>query len=265
MSLPLLPPTNETHFTMSGDVTLHPGAAIAPGVVLQADPGSRIIIEAGVCIGMGALLHAYQGQLEIAQGAALGFKVLVVGAGRIGANACIGPGVTIIASSVEDGSVIPAGTIIGDTGRSPAPPETSPSSEATTAAPPTPPSHSSHSPTPGHHSTELPEPTPIVSNAFSYTAYSETNVYAASYAVAKDESTATSDQPSHISSADGDSAAEPTPPTKENSPSNSAAGSVSGQASLNRLVGMLFPHRQALENKSDENQDSSSDTADPFL
>ncbi|MBE9186002.1 carbon dioxide concentrating mechanism protein, partial [Microcoleus sp. LEGE 07076] len=57
---------------MSGDVVVNESAAIAPGVILQADPGSRISIAAGACIGMGAILHAREGDLDIGAGAILG-------------------------------------------------------------------------------------------------------------------------------------------------------------------------------------------------
>jgi len=55
------------HFYVSGNVTIHPSAAIAPGVLLQADPESQIIIAAGVCVGMGTILHAHAGILEVSQ------------------------------------------------------------------------------------------------------------------------------------------------------------------------------------------------------
>ena len=276
----MLPPTDETHFTMSGDVTIHPGAAIAPGVVLQADPGSRIVIGAGVCIGMGSLLHAYQGSLEIAQGSTLGFRVLIVGAGHIGANACIGPGVTIIANSVPDGAVIPAGTIIGDAGRSqvinappdPAPPATpateaaKPFSASPSPIPSTPAStDSDSSSTPPDDPTALPEPTPIVSNTFSYTAYSETNIYAARYATfSNNEPDASFTEAEAEAEAESpeignNSTTSPTPAPEETGDSSQLSNPMTnppvyGQASLDRLMGMLFPYRQALDD------DSSNDT-----
>jgi carbon dioxide concentrating mechanism protein CcmN len=107
------------HVQAIGDVIVHPSAAIAPGVILRAAPNSRIVIAAGVCIGMGAVIHAYQGAIEIETGANLGPGVLMVGEGKIGANACIGGVTTIYNASVEPLQVVPAGSVIGDTSRHP--------------------------------------------------------------------------------------------------------------------------------------------------
>ncbi len=89
-------PSNNFDTYISGEVTIDPSAAIAPGVLLQASPNSRIIIGAGACIGLGSILHAYEGTLEVEAGANLGAGVLVVGKGKIGANACIGSTTTIL-------------------------------------------------------------------------------------------------------------------------------------------------------------------------
>ena len=117
MKFPPLQPISNTEYYVNGDVTIHPGAAIAPGVLLQADPESQIIIGAGACIGMGAVLHAYQGVLEIGESANIGTGVLIVGAGKIGINACIGSMTTIFNSSVESGAVLPPGSLFGDSSR----------------------------------------------------------------------------------------------------------------------------------------------------
>ncbi|MDY7014755.1 MAG: hypothetical protein SVX43_14360 [Cyanobacteriota bacterium] len=102
-----------------GDVTIHPSAAIAPGTILRADPNSQIAIGAGVCLGMGVVIHAHGGQIAIEAGANLGPGVLVVGTGTIGANACIGSATTIFQASVQPMQVVPAGSVLGDTSRHP--------------------------------------------------------------------------------------------------------------------------------------------------
>lgn len=102
-----------------GQLTLHPSVAIAPTALLQVEPGSHLILGAGVCIGSGALLHAHGGTLEIESGASLGAAVLLVGSGKIGANACVGSMVTIINPAIAPGDVIPAGVLLGDSSRSP--------------------------------------------------------------------------------------------------------------------------------------------------
>lgn len=117
MKFPPLQPISNTHYYVNGDVTIHPGAAIAPGVLLQADPESQIIIGAGACIGMGAVLHAYQGVLEVGESANIGTGVLIVGGSKIGTNACIGSMTTIFNSSVESGAVLAPGSLVGDSSR----------------------------------------------------------------------------------------------------------------------------------------------------
>lgn len=102
---------------VSGDVTVDEGAAIAPGVILKAEPDSKIAIASGACIGMGTILHARGGTLIVEAGVILGTGVLVVGAGKIGANACIGSGVTILNPSIENSQMLAAGSLIGDGSR----------------------------------------------------------------------------------------------------------------------------------------------------
>ncbi|WP_017305979.1 hypothetical protein [Spirulina subsalsa] len=102
---------------INGDVTIHPSAAIAPGVILQAAPQSRIIIAAGACIGMGVILNAYQGIIELEAGVSLGPGVLIIGQCKIGANTCVGGATTIYNANVPKLQVIPAGSLIGDPSR----------------------------------------------------------------------------------------------------------------------------------------------------
>jgi carbon dioxide concentrating mechanism protein CcmN len=117
MSVSPLYPISNSNSYISGEVTIDPTAVIAAGVLLQAAPNSKIIIAAGVCIGMGTVLHAHDGILEIEAGAILGAGVLVVGKGKIGANACIGSVSTIMDCSIEPRQVITPGSLLGDTSR----------------------------------------------------------------------------------------------------------------------------------------------------
>lgn len=109
-----LRPISTSHYYISGDVTIYEGAAIAPGVLLQADPNSRVIIQAGACIGVGSILHAHNGTVEIEQGASVGAEVLLIGNVTIGAGACIGSATTILNDSIKQGQVIPPGSLIGE-------------------------------------------------------------------------------------------------------------------------------------------------------
>lgn len=121
MSLPSLQmqPVSTSHYYTSGDVTIQAGVAIAPGVLLQADPNSRVVVKAGACIGIGAVLHAHDGVIEIGEGANIGAEVLLVGNVKVGANACIGAATTIFNSTIEWGQIVPPGSLLGETGRQP--------------------------------------------------------------------------------------------------------------------------------------------------
>ncbi|PSB17593.1 carbon dioxide concentrating mechanism protein [Phormidesmis priestleyi ULC007] len=168
--LPLqLCPIDTTHYLVSGDVTIHEGVAIAPGVLLQADPGSKIIIGAGACIGVGSVLHVHEGTLKVGAGASIGAGVLLVGQVTIGDRACIGSAATILESAVEGGALVAPGSLVGDRSRplealESAPIQSTPVSEAPPDpwADPQTPSEAEvlpEDPSPEH---SLPEPNPVV-------------------------------------------------------------------------------------------------------
>ncbi|AFY36622.1 transferase hexapeptide repeat containing protein [[Leptolyngbya] sp. PCC 7376] len=102
---------------ISGDVRIDDHAVIAPGVIILAAPDCSVAIAAGVCLGMGCILQAHQGNIEIHQGAMLGAGVLIVGDAVVGENACVGYGSTIFRASVLGGTVIQPNSLIGDTSR----------------------------------------------------------------------------------------------------------------------------------------------------
>lgn len=97
---------------MVGDVTVDDSAAIAPGVVLQALPGSRIAIGRGACIAGGVCIQSKGGVLTISAGATLGANVLVVGRGTVGENACISPSSTLIDPQIDSGALLPPNTLL---------------------------------------------------------------------------------------------------------------------------------------------------------
>ncbi|MGD1807514.1 acyltransferase [Dapis sp. BLCC M126] len=117
MQLPPLQPITNIEPFVSGDVKIDPSVAIAPGVIIQAADNCQIIIAAGVCIGMGAIIHAYQGNIEIESGVTIGSGVLLVGKSKIGANACVGALATIIEQDLEPDKVVLPTSIIGNSGR----------------------------------------------------------------------------------------------------------------------------------------------------
>jgi carbon dioxide concentrating mechanism protein CcmN len=117
MHLPSVRPIDFLDIYISGDVTIDESAVIAPGTIIKAAPDSRIVIGAGVCLGMGTVLNASGGAIAVEEGATLGAGVLLVGQTKIGKNACIGAATTIFNASVDPMAVIPAGSLLGDTSR----------------------------------------------------------------------------------------------------------------------------------------------------
>jgi carbon dioxide concentrating mechanism protein CcmN len=117
MSVPPLHFSHTFDSYTSGEVIIHPSAVLAPGVILLAAPNSKIIIGLGVCIGTGSILEVHEGTIEIEAGAMLGCGFLMIGAGKIGANACIGSSTTVFNCSIEPGEVVPPNSILGDTSR----------------------------------------------------------------------------------------------------------------------------------------------------
>ena len=122
MQLPTPQPVSTSHYCVIGDVSIHPHAKIAPGVVLQAAPQSNIEVAAGVCIGMGVVIQACQGSVVLNVNVTLGAGVLVIGTVDIGANACIGDSTTIINTNVATLQVVPEGSLLGDGSRPPSGP-----------------------------------------------------------------------------------------------------------------------------------------------
>ena len=116
-SLSFEPISTTQTYCVSGDVAIYAGVAIAPGVLLQADVGSRIVIRSGVCIGLGCVIHAHQGTVTIHEGANLGAGVLLIGDVTIGARACLGAAVTVLNSAIDAGKIVESGLIVGDGSR----------------------------------------------------------------------------------------------------------------------------------------------------
>ena len=112
--LPPLEPIGDFRSYVCGDVVIDQTAAIASGVLIQADQGSRITIAASVCIGMGTVIHAQNGLLEIGAGANLGAGVLVYGTSKIGENCCIGASSSIVRAVIGKGAIVPPCSLIVD-------------------------------------------------------------------------------------------------------------------------------------------------------
>ena len=258
MSVLSLRLSNNFDSYISGEVTIHPSAVLAPGVILQAAVNSKIIIGPGVCIGMGAILQVHEGTLEVEAGANLGAGFLMVGKGKIGANACIGAATTVFNCSVDPGQVIPPGSILGDTSRQIA------------------------------QTAEIKEPEPFTNNPTATSAPAHKEEENALRGVKQRETPSTNfststfvdfKQNKSISYFKSPATPESQPPVEEpaNDPnstlqqpvqestehdpdpnqlatesSNGFGTQIYGQGSINRLLTTLFPHRQSL---SDPNSD----------
>lgn len=132
----MTPETPEMHPSccVYGDVAIDQGVAIAAGVILMADPGSRLVIARGSCLGAGTIVHARQGMLTIEPETNLGSNVLIVGTGRLGAQACVGAGSTLINPQLGPRAVVPARSLLGDRGPAAAEPA-EPAAEAAASQP----------------------------------------------------------------------------------------------------------------------------------
>lgn len=219
MSLPPVQPISRSEFYVNGDVTIHESAIVAPGVILRAAPNSQIIIGAGACLGMGTILTAYQGVIAIGAGAILGTGVLMVGQGEIGENACIGSTTTIFNASVAAMSLVPSGSLIGDTSR-----QITIEVSATPSEPERPP---------------LPEPQPVVSQVSPVPSMEE--VVAETVASPWDSE---------------EMVAEASPPeTREQASTTNRPNqaSVVGKVYINQLLVTLFPERHRFNGNNNLN------------
>jgi carbon dioxide concentrating mechanism protein CcmN len=219
---------------------------------MQAAPNSKIIIGSGVCIGMGSILQVDAGTLQIESGANVGAGFLMVGAGKIGANACIGSATTVFRSSVEPGIVVPPGSVIGDNSRSFSEPSTKEingrvakpqlpvvqeAEEVEEAQP-----EIEDAPNPPNYITPpvTPSPRPYVSpSPISY------------FSPIKDskEKTSSSEDSAEKPINTEESTEEPT-----NTNSNGVGNHIYGRTNIKSLLITLFPHRQSLNTPVSEDE-----------
>jgi carbon dioxide concentrating mechanism protein CcmN len=255
MSLPpLLRLGSSFESFISGEVIVHPSAVIAPGVILFAAPNSKIIIGAGVCIGMGSVIQVDTGILEIEAGASLGAGFLMVGQGRIGANACIGAATTVFKCSVPSGQVVAPGSILGDQSRNTIEIETVNSSQPTLN-----PTSSSPTPLNSTQSTqqELEDAWEPSNNNNSFSSNNSNNInngYNSSSTIKQLnlDSTSSLDSSNQVPLENTSSLPSPDQPKlnaiepQANIEQDTFGTHISGKASIQRLLVTLFPHRQAL-------------------
>jgi carbon dioxide concentrating mechanism protein CcmN len=252
MSVPLLRLGNIFDSHISGEVNIDPSAVLAPGVILQAAANSKIIIGPGVCVGMGSILHVHEGILELEEGVNLGAGFLMVGQGKIGANACIGAATTVFNCSVAAGEVVAPGSILGHSDRK--------IDETKQIEPSTTTDISTNTPD------EKQEEKVLSSTYFSASAFVEFKHE--SNSVSQPSPTPKSQSPpvdeaaecvdshqeetTHLESTEI-SNPESAPSQAETEAHNTFGTQIYGQGSINRLLITLFPHRQSLNDKHSDN------------
>ncbi|MEH2226636.1 transferase [Nostoc sp.] len=250
MSVPLLRLSNNFDTYISGEVTIHPSAVLAPGVILQAAVNSKIVIGPGVCIGMGAILQVHEGTLEVEAGANLGAGFLMIGKGKIGANACIGSATTVFNYSVEPEQVVPPGSILGDTSRQIEPTkQLEASTNNPTSTTNTPPKEEENSS--GGVKEKVVSSTKFSASAFVDFKQNKSISYFKSPATPESQSPPV-EEPTNDADSTLESGAEPStehnldPSQSATEPPNGFGTQIYGQGSISRLLTTLFPHRQSL-------------------
>ena len=195
---------------------IHPTASLAAGVILQAADDCRIVIGADVCIGMGAIINASHGSIEIESGATLGSGVLIIGESKIGNNACVGTATTIFQTSVAAMAVINPGSILGDVSR---------------------PVEISKTPLTENHQDIAKGFTSSATKADSNSnGKSAANKSPKSSSNTKNSESVSSDRPKHQDRANTDS--------------------VVGKVYIDQLLVTLFPHRESLKSNNQTEQDN---------
>ncbi|AFY72759.1 hypothetical protein Syn7502_00609 [Synechococcus sp. PCC 7502] len=237
MLLQPLHSVNYSDFHVSGDVTIQPNVAIAPGVLIQADPDSQIIIESGTCIGMGTIIHAFKGKIEIKAGVTIGTGVLIVGAVKIGANACVGSMTTVFNTSIPNADLVIAGSLLGI--------DISNRLEKKSEKPQVLVNSAKVEPDISQISTQtINQPLP----SFENNQYQEPQAYKTTLVIESSSEVQLTESSSDRS--------ETSIVIKESIKGTESTPQVYGQENLNRLLAKLLPHRQSLNRPLNDNKTS---------
>lgn len=276
MSVLSLPATGHTHIYVSGDVSIDETAAIAPGVILQASGEGRIIIKAGACLGMGTVLTATQGTIEIGEGAILGAGVLIVGYGKISDRVCIGSASTLIETSVESMQLISPGSLLGDSSRQEESANSETEQEPTSNVTPSESEQqqqTSSAVSDTNGSSVNSEPKPEYWASFPSTSTEEANngsksqqaaasqpepdYWASSPSTPTEEANNGSNSQqvpnSQTATHQSNTAAEENSSSEQQSPSTASNGKIYGQTHIERLMVTLFPHKEYFKNNNTNN------------
>ncbi|QUS62226.1 hypothetical protein IQE94_09455 [Synechocystis sp. PCC 7339] len=112
MQLPPVHSVSLSEYFVSGNVIIHETAVIAPGVILEAAPDCQITIDAGVCIGLGSVITAHAGDVQIQAQAAIAPGCLLIGPVTIGQTACLGSRSTVFQQNIDAQALIPPGSLL---------------------------------------------------------------------------------------------------------------------------------------------------------
>ncbi|WOD40869.1 hypothetical protein [Nodosilinea sp. E11] len=226
MAAPAQASNQSTNGHIQGNVDVAPGVAIAPGVLLGAAPGCRLVVSAGVCLGADVVIQAHHGDLVLEPGVSLGSGVLVVGHGFIGQHTCIGANSTLINPVIGASQVVAPSSLMGDPSQ------------------PTPPQ-------PGQANGSSPGFGPSVRKAGGSTFYSASSDTAVGHA----QTGGTSNGNSLNGSASAQESIHSGTQNGNTQNGNTQNGSsVYGKSQVNRLLATLFPQRQALNGASPEDR-----------
>jgi carbon dioxide concentrating mechanism protein CcmN len=238
--LPPLEPIGDFRSYVCGDVVIDQTAAIASGVLIQADPGGRITIAAGVCIGMGAVLHSQDGLLEIGAGANLGAGVLVYGTTKIGEGACIGASSSIVRAIIAKGAIVAPCSLISGLEQSAIAKEISPAIAQELEISNTKTSPTNHSFTHTYSSAKPLGNQSVVAN-FVEPIVIETQVEMPTNAIA-DQTLGAADTPSNEQNEQIDAVVNPIgTDTSTLAIANSALAKAHAQSQINRFIKRLYP------------------------
>ncbi|PSR18504.1 hypothetical protein C8255_07095 [filamentous cyanobacterium CCP3] len=198
---------------------------MAPGVLLGAAPGCRLVISAGVCLGADVVVQARQGDLVLEPGVSLGSGVLIVGHGSVGQHTCIGSNSTVINPNLGASQVVAPGSLVGDPSQ-PVPEPSQSCGGGSSVGVAAPAKHEFHvaNGTAGYRSINGSQPT------------------------------STQGENAHYSSANGNTANGNTTSGNTSNGNRLNGSSVYGKAQVNHLLSTLFPHRQALNGATSEDK-----------
>jgi carbon dioxide concentrating mechanism protein CcmN len=185
---------------------------------------------------MGSILQVDEGTIEVEAGVSLGAGFLMVGQGKIGMNACIGAATTLFNCSVAQALVVPPGSILGDTTR-----------QITTEVV-EPVSNQADTTTKKPKANETKVTTSTSFSASAAVQFQQNSVTTTEAPPSENQSATVENNLTNTTDGVTEPSGENTASENGSQSPNSFGTQIYGQGSIQRLLGTLFPHRQALNN-----------------